>query len=348
MEEDMNMQKPEHDFSGIESILIDGIASGLFMESVRVKLFDIMESPVTPDQISRHIPLDKALLQALLDFLEARELIVNSDGYYVNSPQTAEFLVSSSPFYQGGILDMQARLGESASASMRKQLQKHVKKHDETVSEGAMQEGGSRNGFLSGPAQFALRGTLQDTVAFITGLDRFREAETMCDIGGNRGHYTTALLDRHPSLTAVIAEVPKLAAVIDKEFQYSGYRDRVSVLPFDLRLDALPKQAYDLVLASFLLHIFADNLHGTVKKIGSSLKDGGVFVTQNLDPGSQYGCQKEKAVRELMTTALGYPTHYLDRGRLEKALRAAGFIDFTERRTGPDGSSYILAAVKQG
>ena len=347
MEEDMNMQRPEHDFSGIEGALIDGIASGLFMESVRVKLFDIMESPVTPDQVSRHISLDKAMLQALLDFLEARELIVNSDGYYVNSPQTAEFLVSTSPFYQGGILDMQARLGESASASMRKQLQKHVKKHDETVSEGAVQEGGSGSGFLSGPAQFAVRGTLQDTVAFITGLDRFREAETMCDIGGNRGHYTTALLDRHPSLSAVIAEVPKLAAVIDKEFQYSGYRDRVSVLPFDLRLDALPERSYDLILASFVLHILADDLSGAVRKISDGLKSGGVFITQNLDPGSRYGRGEEKTVRELMTRALGYPTHYLDRGRLEEALRAAGFTDFTERRTGPEGSSYILAAVKE-
>ena len=347
MEEDMNMQRPEHDFSGIESTLIDGIASRLFMESVRVKLFDIMASPVTPDQISGHIPLDKAVLEALLDFLEARKLIVNNDGCYVNSPQAAEFLVSTSPFYQGGILDMQARLGESACASMRKQLEKHVKKHDETVSEGPMQEGGSGNGFLSGPAQFAVRGTLQDAVAFITGLDRFREAETMCDIGGNRGHYTTALLDRHPSLSAVIAEVPKLAAVIDKEFQYSGYRDRISVLPFDLRLDVLPERSFDLILASFVLHILADDLPATVRKISDGLKSGGVFVAQNLDPGSRYGRREEKAVRELMTRALGYPTHYLDRGRLEETLCAAGFIDFTERRTGPEGSSYILAAVKE-
>ena len=346
MEENMNMQRPKHDFSGIESVLIDGIASGLFMESVRVKLFDIMESPVTPDQISGHIPLDKTILQALLDFLEARKLIVNSDGYYVNSPQTAEFLVSTSPFYQGGILDMQARLGESACASMRKQLQKHVKKHDETVSERTMQEGGSGSGFLSGPAQFAVRGTLQDTVAFITGLDRFREAETMCDIGGNRGHYTTALLDRHPSLSAVIAEVPKLAAVIDKEFQYSGYRDRISVLPFDLRLDMLPERSYDLILASFVLHILADDLPAVVRKISDGLKSGGVFIAQNLDSGSCNGRREEKTVRELMTRALGYPTHYLDRGRLEDALRAAGFTDFTERRTGADGSSYILSAVK--
>ena len=343
----MNMQRPEHDFSGIESTLIDGIASRLFMESVRVKLFDIMESPVTPDQISRHISLDKPVLQALLDFLEARKLVVNSDSCYVNSPQAAEFLVSTSPFYQGGILDMQARLGESACASLRKQLQKHVKKHGETVSEKVVQEKGSENSVLSGPVQFAVRGTLQDTVAFITGLDRFQEAETMCDIGGNRGHYTTALLDRHPALCAVIAEVPKLATVIDKEFQYSGYRDRISVLPFDLRLDVLPERSYDLILASFVLHILADDLPAAVRKISDGLKDGGIFITQNLDSGSCNGQREEKTARELMTRAMGYPTHYLDRGRLEETLRAAGFIDFTGRRTGPEGSSYILAAVKE-
>ena len=346
MEENMNMQKPEHDFSGIESTLIDGIASGLFMESVRVKLFDIMESPVTPDQISRHIPLDKAVLQALLDFLEVRKLIVNSDNRYVNSPLTAEFLVSSSPFYQGNILEMQEQIGDSACSAMRAFLRDQRIRNDKS-NYGKKESSAGNMNFLLGPAQFAMRGTLQDAVAFIVDLPQFMSAKKMCDIGGNHGHYTTALLERNPSLSAVIADVPKITGLIGPGFQNSDYRDRISVLPFDLRRDTLPEQSYDLVLTSFLLHMFADNLHEVVKKIGDSLRDGGVFVTQNLDSGSQYGCQEEKTVRELMTKMLGYPTHYLDQELLEDVLREAGFADYKVQRTGSDKSSYILAAVKQ-
>lgn len=346
MEKRMEMQRPEHDFSGIEKILINGIASDLFMESVRVKIFDIMESPVTTDEISRLIKLDRALVQAMLDFLEARQLIVKSDNCYVNYPKTAEFLVSSSQFYQGGILDMQSRLGESACASIRKLLQKNLKKHEKPDSENAMQVGGSGSGFLSGPAQFAVRGTLQDAVAFITGLDQFRDADTMCDIGGSRGHYTTALLDSHPTLTAVIAEVPRLADVIEKEFHNTGYRERITVLPFDLRLDVLPERSYDLVLASFVLHIIADDLPAVVRKISDGLKRSGIFIAQNLDSGTCNARREEKTVRELMTRALGHPTHYLEKERLVEVLQAAGFVDFAEQRTGPGGSSYILSAVK--
>lgn len=344
MEEDMNMQRPEHDFSGIESTLIDGIASRLFMESVRVKLFDIMESPVTPDQISRHISLDRPILQALLDFLEARKLVVNSDGCYVNAPPAAEFLVSSSPFYQGNILEMQEQIGDSACAAMRAFLRDQPVKHHESDYGKKKSSAGNMN-FLLGPAQFAMRGTLQDAVAFIVDLPQFMSAKKMCDIGGNHGHYTTALLDRNPSLSAVIADIPKITSLVEPGFQNSDYRNRISVLPFDLRRDTLPEQSYDLVLSSFVLHIFAENFHETIKKIAGALKNGGVFVTQNMDPGSRYGRREEKTVRELMTRALGYPTHYLEKERLVEVLQAAGFVDFAERRTGPDGSSYILSAV---
>jgi ubiquinone/menaquinone biosynthesis C-methylase UbiE len=346
MEEDMNIQRPEHDFSGIESTLIDGIASRLFMESVRVKLFDIMESPVTPDQISRHISLDRPILQAVLDFLEARKLVVNSDGCYVNSPQAAEFLVSSSPFYQGNILEMQEQIGDSACAAMRAFLRDQPVKYHESDYGKKKSSAGNMN-FLLGPAQFAMRGTLQDAVAFIVDLPQFMSAKKMCDIGGNHGHYTTALLDRNPSLSAVIADIPKITGLVEPGFQNSDYRDRISVLPFDLRRDTLPEQSYDLVLSSFVLHIFAENFHETIKKIAGSLQSGGVFVTQNMDPGTQYGCQKEKTVREVTTKMLGYPTHFLNQELLEDALREAGFADYRVQRTGPDKSSYILAAVKQ-
>ncbi len=342
----MNMKKPQNNFISIEHILINGIASKIFMESVRIKLYDIIKSGKTFEQIHQNISLDKSTLQSVLDFLEARDLIINSNGLYSNSPQTEEFLVSSSPFYQGNILEMQEKIGDSACSSMHAFLyDQTVKNHESDY--GKKESSASNRNFLLGPAQFAMRGTLQDAVAFIVELPQFMSAKKMCDIGGNHGCYATALLDRNPSLSAVIADIPKIASLIEPDFQNSDYRDRISVLPFDLRRDMLPEQSYDLVLTSFILHIFAENLHWTIKKIANALKDGGVFVTQNMDPGLEYGCWEEKTVREVMTKMLGYPTHYLDLELLKDALHEAGFADYRVQRTGSNKSSYILSAVKK-
>jgi len=342
----MNMEKPQNSFASIEHMLINGIASRIFMETVRIKLYDIIDSYETFELIQQNIQLEQSTLQSVLDFLEERGLIMNCNGFYSNSPQVAEFLVSKSPFYQGNILEMQEKMGNSACSAMRNLARKQMAENHESNDQ-EKGTSGNNSSFLLGPTQFAMRGTLQDAVAFIVALPQFKSAKTICDIGGNRGHYTTALLDRNPLLSGVIADRPNVAAIIEPDFQNSDYRDRISVLPFDLNQDTLPEQSYDLVLSSFVLHICAENLQAIIKKIADSLKVGGVFISQNMDPGLQYGDQKEKTVREVMTKMLGYPTHYLDQECLKDALHKAGFTDYKVQRTGVESVSYIISAVKQ-
>ena len=306
----MAIAKPYHEFESIEALSLEMITSRALLESVRMKLFDRLEASQTAEQISSALGTLEPATEALLELLTAKQLLEKTGSEYRNNPAASEFLVTSSPFYQGESLEFHADYSQRVVAEMGSLFRGNEGDRMWTSPRRATPEA------LRGIAQYAVRGSLQDAVDFITALPGFADWQSMCDIGGNHGRYSMALVDENPGLTSEIVDLPGLIPAIETLCEEAGYRDRISAVACDLRTETLLKEAYDLVFASHVLHVFADDLKPVIEKIAAALKPGGQLVFQGLNPEAG-GNSDRKAIRELVTRLMGHATHFIRQEKLE-------------------------------
>ncbi len=331
------MQKPHHDFEPIAILSMEGIASSAFLESVRMKLYDGLETPQTATQIATAFGMAEQVTEAFLDLLLARGLLVRADGRYANSPVAAEYLVSQSPFYQGDCITLHQKPGEAVARKMADLL------HGEAKPGGDGAAMWSSVKTLAGSAQYSMRGGLQDTVEFVAALPGFMEMRTMCDLGGGHGRYATSLLDLNPAMEAVVMDLPGVVSAAESLHRQTDYGNRLSFAPCDLRSDRLPERSYDLILASHVLYPFSDRLQDVVAMIAQALKPGGWFVSHHLDPNGD-ACRCFCTAVDLTTCLLGKARHVLNPAKLEAALSHAGLTNFRTGTSGFHAENLIVAA----
>jgi SAM-dependent methyltransferase len=110
-----------------------------------------------------------------------------------------------------------------------------------------------------------------------------RRARTMLDLGGGHGLYSVALCRRHGTLAAVVLDLPEALAQAPVPPVPDGLGDRIEFRAGDARAADLGAAAFDLVLASNLLHHF-DPAQGRdlVRRAALALRPGGILVVQEL------------------------------------------------------------------
>lgn len=332
------MKKPQHDFEPIAILSMEAVASRAFLESVRMKLYDQLERPHTSAQVAAALGMTEPATQVFLDLLEARGLLKKSDGLYANTPVASEYLVSQSPFYQGDCIELHQGANEVVLREMTDLLCGKAKPENNVSM-------WSNTNALLGSAQYSLRGGLQDAVAFVASLPGFMEMRTMCDLGGGHGRYATAVLDRNPSIEAVVMDLPDVISLAAPLHHEAGYGKRLSFTPYDLRSDSLPERTYDLILTSHVLYPMADRLDDVMAKIAPALKPGGWFVAHHLDPEGD-ASRRFRTALDLVTCLTRHTRHVLYPNDLKAAMNHAGLVHLRTGTSGHHAENVILAAQR--
>lgn len=106
-----------------------------------------------------------------------------------------------------------------------------------------------------------------------------RGARDMLDIGGSHGHYAVELCRRHPSLRAVVFDLPEAVAAAAPLLAREGMGDRVVHRAGDARTADFAVEAYDLILIANLVHHFDESTNrDLVVRCARALRPGGVLV----------------------------------------------------------------------
>jgi SAM-dependent methyltransferase len=334
------MNKPTSDLRPIENLVMKNMALYSVMESMRMGLFDALENkPASAAQVADMFDFQERPMEALLDLLAANGFLTNGSGVYANTPTSSEYLVKDSPFYQGKAMELDNRFSTHVINGFTMLLR------GETAARQRTDDDWGSLDMMQGTLQHALRGALQDTVEFITGLPGFQDLRTMCDIGGNHGEFSMALMDSNTQLQGTIFDLPGVVEESGKRISERGFADRLKAVPCDLRDESLPDNQYDLVLTSHVLYAFVHDLQRVIGMIHDSLKSGGWFVSQHLDPDASVPFE-QKCSREFCTRMAGYSTHFISRELLQESLRHAGFKKIITGASGHDQSGLIMAALK--
>ena len=337
----MNIPQIKTSFRPLNDILYEGYAPNVISTAMELGLFDVLaEGAMNASALAVDLGTVENLTEAFANVLVALNLLEKDGADYSLTPMAEEFLVKSSPAYQGGMIAMTLGFGQVMS-QMPQILKNGPPKFDSEMWAVSVEA-------LKSQGQAVTGGSVQEATRFITSLPEFPNLKRMCDLAGGHGFYTMALLDRNPQLRGTICDLPKVAELAKDLIAEMGYADRIDTIGADLETDDPIGEDYDLVFASHIIYGWKGHLEDIFKKINKAMVPGGVFVSHHMSMADD-GCgPASETMLELMTQLGGYPTHHLSEGELKKALEAYDFGEFTVRSAeeGRQYRSLILAARK--
>ncbi|NDV21417.1 methyltransferase [Desulfovibrio sp. JC022] len=336
----MNYPKPEQDFSPVHNLIIQSVSSQVVMEAVNFKLFDTLElKPASVKGLAEYFEFDELKLGSMLDLLESCDLVQNEQGLYSNTHLATEYLVSTSPLYQGLAMGLTMDFCSEVIRDMGELLKGKKSQRDDSDKKWAATDA------MEGTAQESLSGGLHTTVDAICELPGFHDFKLMGDLGGNHGNYTMSVLARNPQLEGVVLDLPHVAPLAEQRCRDNGFDKRVRGMAVDMREEELPLLDFDLIFASHVLYACRGNLTPVLKKIAKSIRPGGWFCANHYAKTGSPMSTQTIASLEVITTFAGYFSHFIEPDVLEKELAECGFGNF--HRTWSDSNKGILLVSAQ-
>lgn len=305
-------------------------------------LFDTLaEGARDLEQLAGELGTHGGMTGALVDILCEWGYLEETGGNYSLSPVSREFLVSTSPAFQGKVMEAMANMSQllgSAKTIMTNEGAAHNEKMWASTE------------MMEMMLQSGRGGNIQAAVAFVASLPEFPAMRRMCDIAGSFGYYSMGILGRNPDLSAVVCDLPEVAELAGQFIIKEGFEGRLKPKGMDLEAGDDFGQGYDLVFVSNYLYAWSrdERLVAFLKRVRAALAPGGVFVSRHMTSEVTGESRKSQLIMEYVTRLGGYPTHAISEARLTAALVEAGFTDFTVARPGAgsyDNTLTIAARV---
>ncbi len=244
------------------------------MAATRAGVFEALaEGPLSTAEVAARCATAERATAALLAVLETTRYVRSAGGRYSLAPDARRWLLAGSPnSLRDNVL---FRFVEWEWIGQLDAFLLSGRPLDIHAEMSAEQWGAYQRGMRS------LATVLAREVAWRTPVPR--RARTMLDLGGGHGLYSVALCRRHRALTAVVLDLPEALAQVPAPPAADGLGGRIEFCAGDARAADLGAAAFDLILASNLLH-HLDPAQGRdlVRRAALALRPGGVLVVQEL------------------------------------------------------------------
>ena len=250
--------------------------SQAFLTANRLGVFRALGEGARPaDEIARTIGTEPRRTGLLLDACAALGLLERgADGRFRNAPAADAFLVPGRPGYLGEAV----RYGEAMYGPWG-ELERSLREGKPAIAPERYLGGDPERtrSFVRGMHDRAV-GIGRALVAMVDLKGRKR----LLDVGGGAGTYSALLCAANPGLTAVVLELPEVAAIAREILTEMGAADRVATLAGDYRTTPFP-DGCDAVLMSGMFHReTAETCRGLIARSLACLPASGVLAVSDV------------------------------------------------------------------
>jgi hypothetical protein len=310
------------------------------MAAIRLKLFDHLSAPQSPEQLSETLEIDAVALDSLLVALLSLELLTRDEaGAYQNTPLTERFLASSSP------QSMAAALLYNADVyPLWGQLDEVIKRGDTAKDPEAYlgQDEERTRRFVYGMHHRAL-----GVGRLVSGAIDLSGASLLADIGGGPGTYASLLTERFEGLKADVLDLPAVVKVAEEIVGQLGAQERVQCTAYDYYRDALPNRPYDAALISGVLHREQPTkVRAMFAELAARLPRGGQVWLSDVMLNDERTGPVFSAMFGLNMRVLSHDGRCHAAGELIEWLSEAGFETF-KRETLPAPLHYTIIGARR-
>lgn len=338
----MKLPRTKTAYSEIHNLLYKSYLPNIIHTAIETGIFEqlAMES-MSCAKLSNVLEINERVTESLLDVLIAIDYLERKQYLYTPTELAKEYLTQSSEVNQiGAIKEFVSK--EGPFANLRQALKGDMPEFDQSLR--------STEESIRGIEQGAKAGSLQNVLAFVKDLPEFKKAKKMCDFAGNSGYYSYAFLNENSDLHAHVYDLEEVCNISERIKKEERDNQPVFYHPFDLSRNDDFGKGYDFFFSSHFLYKYdsPEKLISLLKKINKSMKMGGLFVSNHINGKVNGDHHLSLCIIELMTRAMGFPTHRLPEGFLKDALLDAGF-ECRYENVPDENIAYpcmLLAAVK--
>ena len=281
----------------------------------------IGEGNTTADKIAERSKASERGTRILCDFLTIMGFLTKEDNRYGLTQDSAIFLDKRSPAYLGGTIDFMAT----------EKLTKNFKNFGDVVRKGGSldEEGGTVAPdnpiwvkFARGMApMIAMPAEMMAKLVDPEGTDKLK----ILDIAAGHGLFGLAFAKNNPNAEIVALDWPKVLEVAQENAIKAGVVDRYSSKSgsaFDVDFGS----GYDIVLlTNFLHHFDPPTCETLLRKVHSSLNEGGRAVTLEFVPNEDRISPPDAAAFSVMMLGSTPAGDAYTFAELEKMFANAGF-----------------------
>jgi precorrin-6B methylase 2 len=319
-----------------------GYAPPLIIEAaVRNRVFDVLdEKPRTLEEVSAATGASVRGLRVVLNALVGLELLAkNGKERYALTPESATFLVSSSPSFYGGLF----RHTSEHLLPAWMEINQVVRTGRPATSVNQEQKGAEFfQQFVEGI--FPISYPAAQVLAQVLGIPQSRQPVSVLDVGAGSGVWGIALAQASPHVRVTAVDWPGVLPVTRRMASRFGLTDRFRFLEGDVQ-EAGVGSGYDVGILGHVLHSEGEERgRALLGKLFQALAPGGsVVIAEFLVNEERTGPPQALifAVNLLVHTDRGDTFSF---GEISEWLRAAGFEN--PRTVEAPGPSPLIIATK--
>ncbi len=310
----------------VSSDLIDNMSKGnelaqILLTAVRYDIFSLTIEPAAVGEVALKLNVAPDLTEKFLNVLTALKLLTKIGGKYCNSSHSELFLLKSSPFYQGNLIDLviNGYPGHPGCAPIDLQKINTGTGEDQRPFESVF-----TRSFILAMAEAAMRGTLQNTVYEISLLPEFKEAKKLLDLGGGHGLYALAFAQLNPHLDVTVFDLPEVVGITREFTEKHNLESQVKVIPGDFNNDDLG-EGFDIIFASDVFYRQEEAVKNVLQKIFKGLNPGGLVILKHWFLNEDGTGPLETVLFDFKLSLRGNNHHIYTKPEFISLLEEAGF-----------------------
>ncbi len=297
----------------------------LLRGAIELNVFSYLTEPVQAERLAADLGWHAANTRMLLDALCSVGFTEKRGETFVNTPETDRFLVSSSPDYMGGFLNMYIQEG-LAPMDVAKLVREGPDPADLEQMDRSLDFTRSGDEFRA-----AQRGRRQQEILHIVrALPENGRIRRILDIGCNTGLLGLAVIADSPEREGVLFDMPPLKPVIEGSIAQMALQGRAQAVGGNFLTDGIG-EGYDLILGVSMMLFARADMAGFLKKLRGALAPDGVAVLISEGVRADFS-----GPWDMIMGYLPYWFRGMDMavraGEIEAAAKEAGFRE-TQSRT---------------
>jgi predicted nicotinamide N-methyase len=317
--------------SSVSAVAYGFMGSQALFAALELGLFTALaEEPCGLDVLAARLKAPSGPLSVLLTTCQALGLVTWDGAIYANSPTAQRFLVTTTRGYIGDYYVRQV----STLIYERMPLVRTL-----LAGQPAESLDYAHTLATSHATEEFIRGQHAGSLGPATLLARthdFSRSTRLLDLGGGSGAFAIEAVNRVPSLSATVLDLPQVVRVTERIVEEAGLASRIACVGGDLRTDPWPEGA-DVILLSYIVSCYApETLDALLSRALDYLPAGGQLLVHDFALYPDRSGPRNTALFLFGQLTASAQTHAYTVDELAAAMRHAGYLDVTAQPFLPD------------
>jgi len=267
-------------YSGIDKnaqYLVDLMFAPIYQKicftAIKLNIFSLLQNPISYQTLANNQGWHSENTSHFLNVLVGMKLIEKNGDTYQNTPTSQKYLIPGTDYYMGDFMQIYFNASdfheETLSILIRKGPDAAGEEKVSNVSFADMVD-------IMRSAQKGARSS--ELMEILSDVPEYKSAKKLLDLGGGTGMLGITAAKGNRQLSSVIFDIPGMKSAILESINQNDMADRVTVITGNYIKDDIGS-GYDIIIAFATLNFAKPAMEDIMRKLYSSLNDGGVLIT---------------------------------------------------------------------